>query len=119
MSQNTKQIPMYEPGDIIRIQLKVNDESGVGEVSANFSLRGDRSGKIVMYGNGEGKETATIILEAEVTEKTVPGNYHCFYISLEDTKGNKRLADSDVEFSVEGAAGDQEAPELLELRLLR
>lgn len=111
MAEETKRTPTYRPGDSIRIVLDVSDESGVSEVHANFTLRGDRRGEVDLYGDGAGKTQTTVVLETRINELMVPGEYYCFSITLDDLKGNRRFVSSPgLEFRIEGILGDREGP---------
>lgn len=111
MAEEVRLLPIYRPGDNVRIVLDVSDESGVSEAHANFTLRGDGSAEIDLYGDGNGETQTTIVLETPISERMVPGEYYCFYMILEDRRGNRRFISSPgLEFRIEGIPGDREGP---------
>lgn len=122
MAEETEQLSThsYKIGDKIRIELEVSDESGVDHVEAYFTHEGATAASLTFLGYGEGREEATIILEQEVTEDVVPGEYTCFYLLLVDCRNNTRTISrpSGLRFRVEGIPGDHEGPELRNSQML-
>jgi len=98
-------------GDTITITLDLRDPSGVAKVSDVFN--DVQSGRAIqMDGDGGGQPQATIMLEATVTNDTVPGEYKCQYVEAYDTKGNHKTHRPDIRFRIENVPGDHEGPEL-------
>ncbi|MDQ4004001.1 MAG: hypothetical protein M3259_09230 [Actinomycetota bacterium] len=119
MAERTEQLPTYTLGDKIRIELEVTDESGVGEIEATFSNEQETGKRISFAGNGEGETSTMVVLEREVVEGMAPGLYQCFYVSLIDNLGNKRVTrPHDMRFRIEGIPGDHEGPRLHGYRVI-
>jgi nucleoid-associated protein YgaU len=119
VSQETKRLPTYKPGDRIRIELEVTDESGVGRVIAVFALESDPSRRLELNANGEGETTAHPVLTQNVTDNMAPGVYHCAYVELRDTLRNSRVVNRPgIAFRIEGVSGDHEGPNLISWKVL-
>lgn len=110
----THDVPIYKPGDTVRIELEVTDSSGVSEVGARFRVAGGKSAKSIYRSvKLEGETDALAVIELEVDDSLPSGKYACEYIALTDLLGNTALVVSPgIEFRVEGVAGDQRGPEL-------
>lgn len=111
-----KNVPTFEYGDVVRIALKVADDSGVQFVEARFRNE-SRKAVYSIHRSVEldGETEATVILEFAADDGLPPGDYVCEYISLTDKLGNKSLiAAPGIEFHVEGEAKDYEGPALLD-----
>ncbi len=61
-------------GDTIRVELDLQDESGVLTVSASF-YETESGHEFSMHGEGESRPEVTVVLTEEVTDKTLPGEY--------------------------------------------
>jgi hypothetical protein len=110
----------YTLGDTIRIEVRLRDKSGVGYVAALFKgcPTGIRPtcGIMMLVGDGGGQTRANIELTTQITNKTLPGEYRCEYIQVQDGLGNHTLHYPDICFRIEGIPGDHEGPELLDWR---
>ena|ERR1700730_1330883 len=108
----------YTLGETIRLEIKLRDQTGIGHVAAVFngcSTRKRPTGRtIALEGDGEGQTEVSIELTAEITNRTVPGEYTCQYIEVNDTLGNYSLHDADISFRIENVPGDHEGPELID-----
>ncbi len=119
MAERTEQLPRYTLGDKIRIELEVSDESGVGEVEALFTNEQESGKQIIFPGDGGGETNAVVVLEREVIEGMAPGLYQCFYVSLTDNLGNKRITRPDeMRFCIADIPGDHEGPRLKTWRII-
>ena len=110
----------YTLGDTIRLELKLQDKSGIGYVAALFNrCHTDvhpASGILLMTGDGEGRTEALVELATEITTESVPGEYQCEYVQVQDTLGNHVFHYPDVRFKIQGIPGDHEGPQLLDWR---
>lgn len=107
----THEYRTYQPGDMIRIALKLSDESGVGRIIAAFSSKSDSTRQVLLYGDGEGKTSGEVILETAVSEGTAPGKYYCYSLDMYDARGNRTLlSNPGIEFEIENVPGDHEGP---------
>jgi hypothetical protein len=108
---------VYRLGDTIRLELDVEDPSGVALVQAHFAHT-ERSDACIRMVKNVGKETsAKVVLEHVVTRSTAPGEYRCSWIYRADAVSNGSSRDSleHLGFRVEHA-GDHEAPEITDAR---
>ncbi len=112
----SKDVPTFERGDVIRIELKVADDSGVELVEARFRNESREAVRSIHRSvELDGETETTAILELRAGDELPPGDYVCEYISLTDKLGNKSLiAAPGIEFHVEGDAKDYEGPSLLD-----
>ena len=110
----THDVPTYNPGDIIRLELEVRDDNGVSEVGARFrSTSGESPLSIHRSVKLEGETQALAVIELAVEDNLPSGEYECEYIALTDQLGNTSLIVSPgIEFRVEGVVGDRQGPEL-------
>ena len=110
---------IYRPGDTIRLEVDVEDPSGVKLVQVQFAHSENREAYIRINENFDPPQNGTVVLEYPVTENTVPGEYRCAFIYREDTVGNHSSDNTPehLRFRVEDASGDHEAPELKGARL--
>ncbi len=108
----------YSLGDTIRIELDLQDESGVLTVGITFyEVKTGHS--FSMHGEGEGYANATVVLTEKVTDKTLPGEYRCKDVTVYDTHYNHRAFTPDIRFRVEDFPGDHEGPELAGWRVIK
>lgn len=113
MAEKTQQLATYGLGDKIRIELEVSDESGVGAAAAQFVNEQESGKQIMLAGDGGGETSTVVVLETEVVEGMAPGHYQCFYVSLTDNLGNKRITRPDeMKFIIEDIPGDHQGPRL-------
>jgi hypothetical protein len=106
----------FSPGDTIRVELDLRDQSGVSTVSATFSEL--TSGQeFIMRGDSEGEPEVTLTLSQEVTNEIQPGEYRCENVTVYDTHLNRKIFYPDIRFRVEYTPGDYEGPELLGWRI--
>ena len=106
----------YSLGDTIRGELDLLDESGVLTVSATF-YETESGHAFSIHGEGEGRTEVTVVLTEKVTDKTLPGEYRCKYVTVYDTHLNRKTFSPDIRFRIENIPGDHEGPELLGWRL--
>ncbi len=115
-----EKIPTYRPGDTIRIELDLRDESGVGSVSARFdaveSSGGSSGTYLYLYGDGAGQREATVTISAVVPEKIVSSEYRCVHTEVGDTRGNYSHPHRDIRFRIEAPPTDLEGPDLTDWR---
>jgi hypothetical protein len=110
----------YTLGDTIRLELGLHDKSGIGYVAALFNrchtdIR-PASGILLLIGDGEGHTQPLVELKTEITNDSIPGEYKCEYVQLQDTLGNHVFHYPDIRFKIQGIPGDHEGPELLDWR---
>ena len=106
----------YSLGDTLRVELDLQDESGVLTVSATFHETKSGHG-FSMRGDGEGQTKVTVVLTEKVTDKTLPGEYRCKEITVYDTHFNYMTFTPDICFHVENPLGDHEGPKLVGWRV--
>jgi hypothetical protein len=111
----TGDVPTFEMGDTIRIELQVSDGSGVSKVETRFRNESEASVKSLYRSVDLGSETDTrVIIEIQVDEDLPSGDYVCEYVALTDGLGNKSLISAPgIEFHVEGNTEDRQGPALL------
>jgi hypothetical protein len=113
---NDKQIPTYSLGETIRLELDLQDQSGV--LTVNVTFYETRSGHgFSMRGDGEGRSEVTVVLTQKITDKTLPGEYRCKEVTVYDTHYNYTTFAPDIRFRVENALGDHEGPNLIGWRV--
>ena len=106
----------YSLGDTIRVELDLQDPSGVHTVAASFyETESERA--FLMRGEGEGKTEVTVVLTEEVTDETLPGEYRCKEVTLYDTHSNRSTFTPDIRFRIENVPGDHEGPKLVGWRV--
>jgi hypothetical protein len=108
----------YSLGDTIRVELDLRDESGVLTVSATFYETKTRH-SFSMQGDGKGKTKVTVVLNEEVTDKTLPGEYRRKDLTVYDTHHNHSTFTPEIRFRVKTFPGDHEGPELVSWRLIK
>ena len=106
----------FSPGDTIRVELDLRDQSGVSTVSATFSELTSGQG-FMMRGDSQGEPEVTLTLSKEVTNEILPGEYRCENVTVYDTHLNRKTFSPDIRFRVEYTPGDYEGPELLGWRI--
>lgn len=110
----------YTLGDTINLEIRLRDVTGIGEVAAVFTACTTRkrpTGRtITLTGNGEGRNETNVELTAQITNRTVPGEYSCERLEVRDTLGNYLFHYPDISFRIEGVPGDHEGPELIDWR---
>ncbi len=114
----SKQMQAYSLGDTIRVELDLQDESGVLTVSATFYETESGHG-FSIHGEGEGRTEVTVVLAEEVTDKTLPGEYRCKDVTVYDTHYNRSTFTPDIRFRVENVPGDHEGPKLVGWRVTK
>lgn len=115
----------FSPNDSIRVELQLQDESGVRDVSAVFFTE-DNEHYVVLRGSGHGQTDATVTLTLSGTSSSIvaPGVYQCRQLEAWDVKGNQRkytaqtypqLTDKRFryEYPESGQPDDEEGPELV------
>jgi hypothetical protein len=112
----TNNVPTFEYGDTIHIELRVSDSSGISRIEIRFRNEGEGSVKSIHRSVVlEGETDATALIELPVGEDVPPGDYVCEYVALTDRKGNTSLvAAPDMGFRIEGTTEDQQGPALLD-----
>ncbi|HMF57166.1 MAG TPA: hypothetical protein VK619_12565 [Pyrinomonadaceae bacterium] len=110
----------YTLGETLRLELKLRDKSGIGYTAALFNRCSTGTqpvnGIILLIGDGEGRTDATVELTIQIKKETIPGEYRCEYIQVQDALGNHIRHYPDIRFRIEGVPGDHEGPELLDWR---
>lgn len=73
----------FSPNDSIRVELQLQDESGVRDVSAVFFTE-DNEHYVVLRGSGHGQTDATVTLTLSGTSSSIvaPGVYQCRQLEL-------------------------------------
>jgi hypothetical protein len=109
-------VPVFERGGTIRLELRVRDSSGVSRVEIRFRNESEDSIRSVYRSvELEGETDALAVIELQVDEDLPPGDYVCEYVALTDRKGNQSLlAAPGIEFRVEGSVEDRQGPALLD-----
>jgi hypothetical protein len=112
----TNNIPTFEYGDTVRIELRVSDSSGITRIEIRFRNEGGESVKSIYRSvELEGETDATAVIQLPIGEDMPPGDYVCEYVALTDQKGNTSLiAAPDMGFRVEGTTEDRQGPALLD-----
>ncbi len=113
---NTNDVPVFENGDVIRLEMRVTDDYGVSKAEARF--RNESQGKhtsIYRSVELEGETDAIAVIELRVDEDLPPGHYVCEYVAFTDVRGNQSLvAVPGIEFKVEGDLREHQGPALLD-----
>jgi hypothetical protein len=114
-----RDLKTYSPGNPIRVELDLHDDSGVARVVALFLNTAHNYARIVLEGDGGGQKTRSWCLSRK-SPKTVPGEYYCNWIDVYDIHGNHDLKSNpqNLRFRIENTPGDYEAPELKGWRTL-
>ena len=108
----------YAIGDTIRVELDLQDQSGVVTVSASFFET--KAGYLPsMHGEGEDQREVTVILAEDVIENTLPGEYRCKDVTVYDTHHNRSIFTPDIRFRVEDSPGDHEGQKLVGWRVTK
>ena len=115
----------FSPNDSIRVELQLQDESGVRDVSAIFFTE-DNQHYVVLRGSGHGQTNATVTLTLSGTSSSIvaPGVYQCRQLEAWDVKGNQREYTAETypqltdkrfryEYPESGQPNDEEGPELV------
>jgi hypothetical protein len=112
----TNNVPVFERGATIRIELRVSDSSGVSRVETRFRTESEESVRSIYRSvTLEGETDAVAVIELQVDEDLPPGDYVCEYVALTDRKGNQSLiAAPGIEFRIEGSTEDRQGPALLD-----
>src|SRR5215471_10316192 len=112
----------YTLGDTIRIEISLRDKTGIGYIAAVFTgcvtFTRPSAGTIVLIGDGGGRTEASVELNTQITNQTIPGKYRCEYIQVQDTLGNHILHYPDIRFRIEDIPGDHEGPELVDWQFI-
>jgi hypothetical protein len=111
----TNNVPTFERGDTVRIELRVSDSSGISRIEIRFRNEGEESVKSIYRSVELGGETdVTAVIELPIGEDVPPGDYVCEYVALTDRNGNTSLITAPgIEFHVEGNTEDRQGPALL------
>ena len=114
MTETTTNILTFGVGDVIRIELTVQDDSGVAEVEARFRYTDSSYFRYILRPvKLDGGTIETPIIEIEVTDDLASGDYVCEYLSFTDNNGNSSLvASPGIEFRIEGTSAETGGPEL-------
>jgi hypothetical protein len=77
-----EQIPTFSLGATIRIELDLQDESGVSEVYARFVHEGASGGGgereyVSFSGDGEGQTEAAVLMTGIAGDNLLAGEYRC------------------------------------------
>lgn len=106
--------PTYGPGDKIRLELEVSDESGVDKVEIWFHSQDNVTHEFQIIGDAQGAKITTLALEKEVTGDIAPGDYQSRFVVLYDLVGNRTITypDPAILLRIEGVPGDHEGPQL-------
>jgi hypothetical protein len=108
----TRDVPVFKNGQIVHLNLLVEDESGVVLLEARFRNEDNSSADFYQRVELSGGTTETAVIEFRVDEMA-PGHYVCEYVALTDAEGNKSLhAVPGIEFHVEGDAESHKGPAL-------
>ncbi len=114
------EIPTYGPGDTVRVELDLEDASGIATVLARFGeveTGGGREGQyFILTGDGGGKTQATVTISGEVPNKILAGEYKCTELSATDVHGNVTYHAPDIRLRIEAPPGDFAGPELTDWR---
>ena len=107
-------------GDTLSLEISLRDKSGIGYVAALFNRCNTgahpASGIILLVGNGEGRKETIVRLTTQISAQSVPGEYRCEYLQVQDSLGNHVLHYPDIRFKIQDVPGDHEGPELLDWR---
>ncbi len=109
--------PSYQPGDTIRLELDLQDESGVGEVYARF-VHEDASGAggereyVSLTGNGAGQTEVTVLMTGTAGSNILAGEYRCLEVGAKDILGNMQWHHPDIRIRIEAPSSDAEGPEI-------
>jgi hypothetical protein len=110
----------YTLGDTVRLEIKLRDKSGVGYIAALFNRchtdTHPASGILLLIGDGGGQTLALVELATQITDQSIPGEYKCEYVQVQDTLGNHVFHYPDIRFRIRGIPGDHEGPDLLDWR---
>ncbi len=112
----TRDVPTFQVGDAIRIELRVSDRSGVSRVETRFRVENNELVKSIYRSVAlEGETEALAVIELQADENLPPGDYVCEYVAITDQKGNQSvIAAPGIEFRIEGDAEDHQGPMLLD-----
>ncbi|MDQ3834942.1 MAG: hypothetical protein M3315_15255 [Actinomycetota bacterium] len=104
----------YSPGERITLNIELEDENGIYDVTGRFVHSDDPKAHITLPGYGEGAQNAKVCIQNVVTANTLPGQYVCEYIQAQDGKGNYSVLRPDITFYVEhqSAPVDDQGPQL-------
>ena len=110
----------YSPDKPIRVELDLEDDSGVTEVVVLFRRKVLDHPTIRLVGDGEGQKEFSLQLTQEVTDKVAPGEYYCDRIEVEDIHGNRGVVEAPegLEFKIENVEGDYKEPRITGWRTL-
>jgi hypothetical protein len=110
-------LPPYGPGDTIRLELDLQDDSGVGEVYAHFvheavSGGGGERDYVSSSGEGSGKIEKTMLIRGMVGDNTLAGEYRCIEIRATDVLSNEKWHHPEIRFRIEAPPTDAKGPEI-------
>lgn len=115
-STKTNNVPVFEHGATIRIELRVSDSGELSRVEARFRNESEESVESIYRSvDLEDGADGPPIIELQVDENLPPGDYVCEYIAFTDKQGHKSLvAAPGIEFRIEGSAEEHQGPALLD-----
>jgi hypothetical protein len=96
----------FSAGDVIRIGMSFEVDSGVEEVYMLFVNTEDHKYTVGLRANGGGKTRLKTSVEAPATSDLAPGEYRCEYIHVRDVHGNYVVSypDQTINFWVDGTS---------------
>ena len=104
--------PVFKPGDVARFGITLRDDTGIGEVFGVFARAGSPETSLVLRGNGEGAQQATVPIEVRIGERTVEGVYRCLYVQAHDVRGHYEVFRPEIAFTVDQPNVDTLGPSL-------
>lgn len=110
-------VPTYKPGDTIRMELGLSDESGVSDVYARFvhveaSGGGGEREFVSLTGDGEGKTEANVLMSGTAGSGVLAGEYRCLELGAKDRLGNTKWHSPDIRFRIDAPPSDSEGPDI-------
>jgi hypothetical protein len=110
----------YTLNDTLCLEVQLRDRSGIAYVAALFNRcttgAHPGTGMILLVGDGQGQKEATVQLTTQISNQSLPGEYRCEYLQVQDVLGNHLLHYPDIRFRIRDVPGDHEGPELLNWR---
>ncbi len=110
----THDVPVFESGQTFRINLSVEDDSGVTLLEARFRNEDEGSvGSVYRKVELGGGTHEMAVIEFQVDRDLSPGHYVCEYVALTDGQGHKSLFSTPgIEFRIEGDIEEHRGPAL-------
>lgn len=109
------EMPTYKPGDIVRIELDLHDESGVASANAMFVLEHGSGGEreiVTLRGDGGGETDTAVVISGRIGENVLGGEYRCQEVWTKDSLGNSNRHRHDIRFQIDSPVYDIEGPSL-------